>query len=343
MAGDVSAFEPWYWREFFADTAELDAEQTGAYACLLGHLWLRGGKLPNDPDALCRLARVWDVERWPEIWEAIRGYLQVSAAHISQKRTTLELEAAKRRYKRRVEQTEKAREKLEQKRRSSSDTKTVTSGEPEPEPEPITTTTSCPDSGERDATAGSSESPERPLQDGSAIRVKPVKVVNAPSFDAQDVMHHIRRLALSLTPNQPEFSEKRWPKTLAAGALELDRLVRLDGATWPEVRSTVSWLIHEPPSASGFRWAAQVRSGAALRRHWSKIRVAMAQAANPGAPRRPSGPASFARGNPEPPDYQARQAERRELEQRQAAEAAHAVEPTPDIRAKIRAITGGKP
>lgn len=379
MAGDVSAFSPFYWREFFADTAHLDHAEGGAYLHLLGHLWIQGGALPYDLEKLRKLAKVTDRAAWPAVWDAIAGFFQVADGMVTQKRTTMELHRARQRYQAQLAKTEAARQALAAKRAATRPpggsgstpppapppsaeppnrsvtatvTETVTNNvtvtvtaskpEPEPEPEPITTTTSCPDSGERDATRAPDSGGVRPVAEGSALRVKPLKAVNQPSFDAQDVMHHIRRLALSLTPNQPEFSDRRWAKTLASGALEIDRLVRLDGATWPEVRSTVSWLIHEPPNANGFRWAAQVRSGAALRRHWSKIRVAMAQASRP--PTRPTtGPASFARGQVEPPDYQARAAERRQLEEHQAREAAAAVAPPPDIRDRIRAITGGKP
>lgn len=55
------------------ETADLSAEEFGAFQRLICHMWIRGGRLVNDPTVLARLAGV-DQTQWARVWQAI-GHL----------------------------------------------------------------------------------------------------------------------------------------------------------------------------------------------------------------------------------------------------------------------------
>jgi uncharacterized protein YdaU (DUF1376 family) len=52
-----SAWMPLYWGDYFQDTLEFSTFQHGVYLLLIGAYWARGGPLPNDPQALAKIAR----------------------------------------------------------------------------------------------------------------------------------------------------------------------------------------------------------------------------------------------------------------------------------------------
>lgn len=52
-----SLYHPFYWDDYFKDTAELDLCQHGAYMCLLGLYWQNEGPLPDDMPRLQRILR----------------------------------------------------------------------------------------------------------------------------------------------------------------------------------------------------------------------------------------------------------------------------------------------
>jgi uncharacterized protein YdaU (DUF1376 family) len=66
-----------------SETAELSAEEFGAYTRLTYHLWARGGKLPAADAALARLAGV-DGAQWPRVWQAIGHLFDVSGTTLTQ-------------------------------------------------------------------------------------------------------------------------------------------------------------------------------------------------------------------------------------------------------------------
>jgi uncharacterized protein YdaU (DUF1376 family) len=71
-----------------SETAELAAEEFGAYQRLLCHMWVRGGALPlpaapGESGALARLAGC-DIEQWPRIWQAIGHLFEESPRGLTQ-------------------------------------------------------------------------------------------------------------------------------------------------------------------------------------------------------------------------------------------------------------------
>src|SRR3954470_19663927 len=63
----------WWPEKFFADTAHVTGEAAAFYMILLGHAWVRGGSLPNDPHQLRLMSRC-DPRRWGHIWRQIEPF-----------------------------------------------------------------------------------------------------------------------------------------------------------------------------------------------------------------------------------------------------------------------------
>lgn len=110
MAGDVDVWMAMHWRDYFADTGDLDAEESGAYLHILGHMWLQGGSLPLEPERLRRLAKV-KAGRWSAVWRRIRHFFEERGDSISQKRLTAEIGKAAALKQARKQRTEAARAK----------------------------------------------------------------------------------------------------------------------------------------------------------------------------------------------------------------------------------------
>lgn len=83
-------FMPLWVADFLAKTPDLDAKETGAYLLILMALWTHGGRLPNDPRKLQRIARCG--REWPKVWGAIERFFDVADGEISQGRLTEELQ-----------------------------------------------------------------------------------------------------------------------------------------------------------------------------------------------------------------------------------------------------------
>lgn len=77
---------PLYIADYLADTAHLNAAQSGAYLHLIMHYWQTGG-LPNDDDALARIARLTSRE-WRRERETLSAFFEDGWRH---KRIDIEL------------------------------------------------------------------------------------------------------------------------------------------------------------------------------------------------------------------------------------------------------------
>jgi uncharacterized protein YdaU (DUF1376 family) len=66
---------PMYWGDYLRDTRELTAEEHGAYLMLIAHYWNRG-PLPDDQEALCRVALV-NPKRWSRVWKTISRFFDL--------------------------------------------------------------------------------------------------------------------------------------------------------------------------------------------------------------------------------------------------------------------------
>jgi uncharacterized protein YdaU (DUF1376 family) len=82
-----------YVGDYLRDTRHLTAEQHGAYLLLLMAAWNAGGRLPNDPRKLARLAASTP-SRWAKISADLLEFFEVDGDHITNRRLTLELKKA---------------------------------------------------------------------------------------------------------------------------------------------------------------------------------------------------------------------------------------------------------
>lgn len=81
----TTPYFPFYPADYMADTAHLSTEQHGAYMLLLMTAWARGGRLPNEPAKLARIARV-SPRRWHIIADDVLEFWEVEGDEIISKR-----------------------------------------------------------------------------------------------------------------------------------------------------------------------------------------------------------------------------------------------------------------
>lgn len=81
----TTPYFPFYPADYMADTAHLSTEQHGAYMLLLMTAWARGGRLPNEPAKLARIARV-SARRWHLIADDVLEFWSVDGDEIVSKR-----------------------------------------------------------------------------------------------------------------------------------------------------------------------------------------------------------------------------------------------------------------
>lgn len=89
----AAPFMQLYVADYLADTQHLTAEQHGAYLLLLMSMWRAGGRLPNDPKKLCRIAKV-HAPHWAKMSYEVMEFFDVDGDDITQKRLVLEHEKA---------------------------------------------------------------------------------------------------------------------------------------------------------------------------------------------------------------------------------------------------------
>lgn len=86
-------FMPLYIGDYLGDTQHLTTEQHGAYLLLLMAMWRAGGRLPNDPKILCRIARIHP-PHWPKMSAEVMSFFQESGDEITHDRLVMELKKA---------------------------------------------------------------------------------------------------------------------------------------------------------------------------------------------------------------------------------------------------------
>lgn len=91
----VDFYMPFYIGDYLADTNHLSCEEHGAYLLLLFASWRRGGRLPNDPGQLARIAAC-PARRWRNIWGIIAHFFREEGGALVQTRVTRELQKAQR-------------------------------------------------------------------------------------------------------------------------------------------------------------------------------------------------------------------------------------------------------
>src|SRR5262245_56449330 len=77
---------PMYWSDFFGDTNHLPGLARGAYALLLGNMWLeRSGWVPDDDAQLANMCSL-TLKEWQSVKPLIRKLLKRKEGRLSQKR-----------------------------------------------------------------------------------------------------------------------------------------------------------------------------------------------------------------------------------------------------------------
>lgn len=71
-------YMPIYWGDYLRDTGHLGAAQHGAYLLLIAHYWSHGEPLPDDDDALWRIARCDDIRQWRKMRPIIARFFDVA-------------------------------------------------------------------------------------------------------------------------------------------------------------------------------------------------------------------------------------------------------------------------
>jgi uncharacterized protein YdaU (DUF1376 family) len=89
-----------------ADTTHMTAEEFGVYVRLLVVMWRQGGRLPNDPAQLARIAGVAR-QRWHFIAANVMRPMTVTPETVSQKRLTSTWLDVQERRRKRVEAAKK--------------------------------------------------------------------------------------------------------------------------------------------------------------------------------------------------------------------------------------------
>ena len=88
-------FMPFYWSDFLGDTMHLTGLESGAYAMLLGQMWLKGGWVQDDDVLIAKMCRI-DIRVWRAMRSKIDPLLRHKEGRISQKRLLDEIRKAKR-------------------------------------------------------------------------------------------------------------------------------------------------------------------------------------------------------------------------------------------------------
>lgn len=74
---------PMYWDAYLADTTHLTTEEHGAYMLLLGAMWRRNGRIPDDDKDIARILGM-TVAKWKRTKERLSAFLTFSRGEITQ-------------------------------------------------------------------------------------------------------------------------------------------------------------------------------------------------------------------------------------------------------------------
>lgn len=80
-----------YIADYHADTTHLSRDEHGAYLLLIMAMWRAGGKLPNTPHKLAKIAKC-TADEWPSMWETLSDFFQIRGGIIRQARLSKEIE-----------------------------------------------------------------------------------------------------------------------------------------------------------------------------------------------------------------------------------------------------------
>ena len=236
----------WYEGDYLRDTSHLTDMEDLAYRRLLGAYYSRGGPLPNDPEKLCRVARLEPKHVLPVIEE----FFSVQADGMLHQR------GADRRIEERAayvaEQTRKARlgaaARWENARGQESDARGHRSGiagalpggcPPSPPPSPP------------------------PVPPPTPRKKKPVSEVK-PSDAAFGLSEFL------LSELQLRYPNLKTPN-MATWAKDCDRMIRIDKRSPQDAEDMIRWM-------AGDFWGTVVLCPAKLREKWDQIAAKMAGA-----------------------------------------------------------------
>lgn len=96
MSAKPDLWMPLYFGPYLTDTMHLKTEQHGAYFLLLMACWKRGGELPDDDEQLAAITRL-TIGNWRKARVVIAPFWQIKGGKWTQKRLTIELQAARER------------------------------------------------------------------------------------------------------------------------------------------------------------------------------------------------------------------------------------------------------
>jgi uncharacterized protein YdaU (DUF1376 family) len=245
---NVSAWMPWFPRDFITASAGLSTVDALAYALLLMHLWIEHGYLPFDHAELARLARVTPIE-WLATWSRLKLFFDVADGKISQRRLLYEREQA---LLNRQEASEKGRkgarvrwEKEQARRAAEQDAQALPEQWPSPSPSSSPSSTSTPGSGgSRARSRAPSPAPVIPFQPPTAGRP------SSPPSSASSTPPSKARLAngpSSGTPSNASLGSPSLDRALGAFATAWRRRYGVEYCPTPGERAQLGRLLQALP------------------------------------------------------------------------------------------------
>jgi uncharacterized protein YdaU (DUF1376 family) len=102
----VDIYMPVFIGDYLRDTADLNAEEHGAYFKLMMALWTSDGALPFEPERLERIAAL-PHGRWAAVWSTVGRFFVVEGGKLTQKRLLEELGKARAKKKSAVDKAKK--------------------------------------------------------------------------------------------------------------------------------------------------------------------------------------------------------------------------------------------